>query len=108
MNTFIHGEDPSYAIRRMADALSKIGLTLPEAVADTPQTVTVPDPDNAEIAAAIQAAAGDPAADKEVQRLITARAIDRGGYTNPLARAAREDQWPAPRESRGSINAPVP
>ena len=104
MNTFIHGEDPSYAIRRMADALSKIGLTLPEAVTDTPQTVTVPDPDNAEIAAAIRAATGDPAADKEVQRLITARAIDRGGYTNLLARAARNEQWDALKESIGSIN----
>lgn len=104
MNTFIHGEDPSYAIRRMADALSKIGITLPETVTDTPQTVTVPDPDSAEIAAAISAATGDPAADKEVQRLITARAINRGRYTNLLARAAREEQWQALKESRDSIN----
>ena len=104
MNTFIHGEDPRHAIRRMADALSKIGLTLPETITDTPQTVTVPDPDSAEIAAAISAATGDPAADKEVQRLITARAIDRGGYTALLARAAREEQWQALKESLDSIN----
>src|SRR5699024_5558378 len=104
MNTFIHGEDPSYAIGRMADALSKIGITLPETIADTPQPVTVPDPENAEIAAAIKAAKGDPAADKEVQRLITARAINRGRYTNLIARAAREEQWDALKESRGSIN----
>ena len=104
MNTFIHGEDPRYAIRRMADALSKIGLTLPETITDTPQTVTVPDPDNAEIAAAIRAATGDPAADKEVQRLITARAIARGKYTALIARAARDEQWEALKESRDSIN----
>ena len=90
MNTFIHGEDPSYAIRRMAAALSKIGLTLPETVTATPQTVTVHEPDSAEIIAAIKAAKGDPAADKEVQRLITARAIARGKYTNLIARAARD------------------
>ena len=104
MNTFIHGEDPSYAIRRMAAALSKIGLTLPETVTATPQTVTVHEPDSAEIIAAIKAAKGDPAADKEVQRLITARAIARGKYTNLIARAARDEQWEALKESIGPIN----
>src|SRR5699024_8665387 len=73
-------------------------------ITDTPQTVTVPDPDSAEIAAAIKAAQGDPAADKEVQRLITARAINRGKYTNLIARAAREEQWQALKESLDSIN----
>src|SRR5699024_1726526 len=69
--------------------------------------VTVPDPDSGDIAAAIQAAKGDPSADKTVQRLITARAIARGGYTNLLARAARDEQWQALTDALDSINDQV-
>src|SRR5699024_2005487 len=72
MTTIIKGDDPRITIRGLANALAKIGLTLPESVTATPQTVTVPDPDTAEIVDAIQAADGDPAADTTVQRLITA------------------------------------
>src|SRR5699024_6950510 len=84
--------------------LGKIGLTLPENVTTTPQHVTVPDPDTAEIVDAIQAADGDPAAAETVQRLITARAIARGGYTELLAQAARVEQWDALAESVDVIN----
>ena len=104
MTTIIQGTDPRIAIRGLGNALDKIGVTLPENVTTTPQHVTVPDPDSAEIVAAIQAAKGDPAADKEVQRLITARAIARGGYTDLLAQAARVEQWQALTDALDSIN----
>ena len=102
--TIIQGTDPRITIRGMTDALGKIGLTLPENVTTTPQTVTVPDPDSDDIAAAIQAAKSDPAADKEVQRLITARAIARGGYLDLLAQAARVEQWQALKDALDTIN----
>ena len=102
--TIINGTDPRITIRGMTAALAPIGLTLPETVTTTPQTVTVPDPDSAEIAAAIKAAKGDPAADKTVQRLVTARAIARGGYTDLLARTAREEQWQALTDALDTIN----
>ena len=102
--TIINGTDPRITIRGMTDALGKIGLTLPETVTATAQPVTVPDPDSAEIAAAIKAAKGDPAADKTVQRLVTARAIARGGYTDLLARTAREEQWQALTDALDTIN----
>ena len=105
--TIINGTDPRITIRGMTDVLGKIGITLPAAVTDAPQAVTVPDPDSAEIAAAIKAAKGDPSADKTVQRLITARAIARGGYTNLLARAARDEQWQALTAALDSINDQV-
>ena len=104
MNAIIQGTDPRITIRSLTAALAKIGLTLPETVTTTPQHVTVPDPDSAEIVAAIQAAKGDPAADKTVQRLITARAIARGGYTGLLAQAARVEQWEALKESLDTVN----
>ena len=76
--TIINGTDPRITIRGLTDVLGRIGLALPENVTTTPAPVTVPEPDSADIAAAIKAAEGDPAADKEVQRLVTARAIARG------------------------------
>ena len=105
--TSINGGDPRITIRGLTNALAKVGLTLPENVTTTPATVTVPEPDSADIAAAIKAAEGDPAADKEVQRLITARAIARGGYTDLLARAARDEQWQALTAALDSINDQV-
>ena len=102
--TIINGTDPRITIRGMTDALGKIGLTLPETVTATAQPVTVPDPDSAEIAAAIKAAKGDPSADKTVQRLITARAIARGGYADLLAHAARVEQGKALTDALDSIN----
>lgn len=102
--TIINGTDPRITIKAMTDALGKIGVTLPENVTTTPQTVTVPDPDSAEIVAAIKDASGDPAADATVQRLITARAIARGGYLDLLEQAAREDQWQALKESLDTVN----
>lgn len=102
--TIINGADPRITIRGLTDVLGKIGVTLPENVTDAPETVTVPDPDSADIAAAIKAAKGDPSADKTVQRLVTARAIARGGYTDLLAQAARVEQWQALKESVDSIN----
>ena len=107
MNTIIKGDDPRITIRSLTAALAKIGLSLPENVTTTPQHVTVPDPDTAEIVAAIQAAKGDPAADKEVQRLITARALARGGYADLLAHAARVEQGKALKESLDTINAEI-
>ena len=104
MSNIIKGDDPRITIRSLTAALAKIGLTLPETVTTTPQHVTVPDPDSAEIVAAIQAAKGDPSADKTVQRLITARAIARGGYTDLLAQAARVEQWEALKESLDTVN----
>ena len=104
MSNIIKGDDPRITIRSLTAALAKIGLTLPETVTTTPQHVTVPDPDSAEIVAAIQAAKGDPSADKTVQRLITARAIARGGYTDLLAQAARVEQWQALTDALDSIN----
>ena len=104
MTTIIKGDDPRITIRSLTAALAKIGLTLPETVTTTPQHVTVPDPDSAEIVAAIQAAKGDPAADKTVQRLITARAIARGGYTGLLAQAARVEQWEALTDALDTVN----
>lgn len=104
MTIIIKGDDPRITIRGLANALAKIGITLPESVTATPQTVTVPDPDTAEIVDAIQAAKGDPAADKEVQRLVTARAIARGGYLDLLEHAARKDQWKALKESLDTVN----
>src|SRR5699024_8623579 len=68
---------------------------------------TVPDPDTAEIVDAIQAAKGDPSADKEVQRLITARAINRGGYLDLLEHAARVEQGKALTEALDSINTEI-
>ena len=105
--TIINGTDPRHTIRGMTDALAPIGLTLPAAVTDAPTPVAVPDPDSADIVAAIQAAPGDPAADETVQRLITARAIARGGYTDLLARAARDEQWQALTAALDSINDQV-
>ena len=102
--TIINGTDPRITIRGLSNALGKIGLSLPENVTTTPQHVTVPDPDTAEIVAAIQAAKGDPAADKEVQRLITARALARGGYADLLARAARVEQWEALTAALDTVN----
>ena len=102
--SIITGTDPRITIRGMTAVLAPIGITLPAAVTDAPQTVTVPDPDSAEIAAAIKAAKGDPSADKTVQRLITARAIARGGYTDLLARTAREEQWQALTDALDTIN----
>lgn len=105
--TIINGGDPRHTIRSLGAALGKVGVTLPEAVTTTPQTVAVPDPDSAEIAAAVRAAKGDPAADKTVQRLVTARAIARGGYAAILERAAREEQWRALSDALGSINTQI-
>src|SRR5699024_7983486 len=99
--------DPRITIRSMAAVLGKIGLSLPETVTTTPQHVTVPDPDTAEIVAAIQAADGDPAADATVQRLITARAIARGGYLDLLEHAARVEQWEALKESLDTVNTQI-
>ena len=104
MSTVIKGDDPRITIRGLTNALAKVGLSLPENVTTTPQHVTVPDPDTAEIVAAIQAAPGDPSADKEVQRLVTARAIARGGYTDLLARTARETQWQALTDALDTVN----
>ena len=104
MTTIIQGTDPRITIRGMTDVLGKIGITLPESVTATPQHVTVPDPDTAEIVDAIQAADGDPAADATVQRLITARAIARGGYLDLLEHAARKDQWQALKDALDTIN----
>ena len=105
--TIITGTDPRITIRGMTAALAPIGLTLPETVTVTAQPVTVPDPDSADIAAAIKAAKGDPSADKTVQRLITARAIARGGYTDLLARTAREEQRQALTDALGTINEQI-
>src|SRR5699024_920463 len=107
MIAVIKRDDPRITIPGLANALAKIGITLPENVTTTPQHVTVPDPDSAEIVAAIQAAAGDPAADKEVQRLITARAIARGGYLDLLEHAARKDQWKALKDALDTVNAEI-
>lgn len=107
MTTVIKGTDPRITIRGLANALAPVGLTLPESVTATPQTVTVPDPDSAEIAEAIRASKGDPAADKTVQRLITARAIARGGYTDLLAQAARVEQWEALTDALDTVNAQI-
>ena len=107
MSNIIKGDDPRITIRGLANALAPIGLTLPESVTATPQHVTVPDPDTAEIVAAIQAAAGDPASDETVQRLITARAIARGGYTDLVAQAARVEQWQALKESLDTVNTQI-
>ena len=104
MTTIIKGDDPRITIRGLANALAPVGLTLPENVTTTPQTVTVPDPDTAEIVDAIKAAPGDPSADKTVQRLVTARAIARGGYLDLLEHAARKDQWQALTDALGTIN----
>ena len=104
MTTIIKGDDPRITIRGLANALAPVGLSLPENVTTTPQTVTVPDPDTTEIVDAIQAAKGDPAADEAVQRLITARAIARGGYLDLLAQAARVEQWEALKESLDTVN----
>ena len=104
MTTIIKGDDPRITIRSLTAALAKIGLTLPENVTDAPAPVTVPDPDSAEIAAAIKDAPGDPASDKTVQRLITARAIARGGYLDLLEHAARKDQWSALTAALDTIN----
>ena len=106
MTIIIKGDDPRITIRGLANALAKIGLTLPEEVTVTPETVTVPDPDTAEIVDAIQAAKGDPA-DKTVQRLITARAIARGGYLDLLEHAARKDQWKALKDALDTVNAEI-
>ena len=105
--TIITGTDPRITIRGLTAALAPIGLTLPAAVTDAPATVTVPDPDSAEIAGAIRAAKGDPAADKTVQRLVTARAIARGGYLDLLEQAAREEQWEALKESLDAVNTQI-
>ena len=105
--SIITGTDPRITIRGMTDALAPIGITLPETVTATAPSVTVPDPDSADIAAAIHAAKGDPAADKTVQRLITARAIARGGYTDLLARTAREEQWHALTDALDTINTQI-
>ena len=107
MNTIIQGDDPRITIRSLSAALAKVGLVLPETVTAPPQTVAVPDPDSADIAAAIKAAKGDPASDKTVQRLITARAIARGGYTDLLARAARDEQWQALKDALDTVNAEI-
>ena len=104
MTNIIKGDDPRITISGLADVLAKIGLTLPETVTTTPEHVTVPDPDTAEIVDAIQAADGDPAADATVQRLITARAIARGGYLDLLEQAARKDQWKALKDALDTIN----
>ena len=105
--SIITGTDPRITIRGMTAVLAPIGITLPAAVTDAPQAVTVPDPDSAEIAAAIQAAKGDPASDKTVQRLVTARAIARGGYTDLLARSARDEQWHALTDALDTINTQI-
>ena len=107
MTTIIKGDDPRITIRGLSNALGKIGLSLPENVTTTPQTVTVPDPDTTEIVDAIQAAKGAAAADKTVQRLITARAINRGGYLDLLEHAARKDQWSALTAALDTINAEI-
>ena len=107
MTTIIQGTDPRVTIRGLTDVLGRIGLTLPENVTTTPQHVTVPDPDTAEIVAAIQAADGDPAADATVHRLITARAIARGGYLDLLEHAARKDQWKALKDALDTVNAEI-
>ena len=104
MNNIIKGDDPRITIRSLSAALGKIGITLPENVTTTPQHVTVPDPDTAEIVDAIKAAPGDPSADKTVQRLVTARAIARGGYLDLLEHAARKDQWQALTDALDTIN----
>ena len=106
MTTVIKGDDPRITIRSLTDVLGRIGLSLPENVTTTPQHVTVPDPDTAEIVDAIQAAKGDPA-DKEVQRLLTARAIARGGYLDLLEHAARKDQWQALKDALDTVNAEI-
>ena len=107
MTTVIKGDDPRITIRSLSAALGKIGITLPKNVTTTPQTVTVPDPDTTEIVDAIKAAKGDPAADKTVQRLVTARAIARGGYLDLLAQAARVEQWEALKESLDTVNTQI-
>ena len=103
MSNIIKGDDPRITIRGLANALAPIGLSLPETVTTTPQHVTVPDPDTTEIVDAIKAAKGDPA-DETVQRLITARAIARGGYLDLLEQAARKDQWKALKDALDTIN----
>ena len=107
MNAIIQGTDPRITIRSLTAALGKIGLSLPENVTTTPQHVTVPDPDTTEIVDAIKAAKGDPSADETVQRLITARAIARGGYLDLLAQAARVEQWEALKESLDTVNTQI-
>ena len=74
-------------IGNLKAGLGKLGLKLPDAP-DTSDLPTVQAVTDGDIAAAVGNAKGDPAADKEVQRLITARAL--GGIRYDVSHRAAQ------------------
>lgn len=74
-------------IGNLKAGLGKLGLKLPDAP-DTSDLPTVQAVTDGDIAAAVGKAKGDPAADKEVQRLITARAL--GGIRYDVSHRAAQ------------------
>jgi len=101
------GPNHKLTIGRAGKALAPLGITLPEEITAPITPPRIDSPSDADITQAITAAKGDPAADKTVQRLITARALDRGGYSALLEQEAWEARWQALKSALEDLNAQV-
>jgi hypothetical protein len=92
-------------ISTLSKALAPAGVHLPDELTKPVVPLEIPAPDDQEIAAAIAAAKGDPAADKTVQRLLTARSIARGGFTDLLEQQEWDRRLTQIRDSLEDLNA---
>lgn len=95
--------DPKNEIKRLSEALAKVGVTLPEAVTTAPERVRVEAPTSREIGEAIRAAK-DPLTDKHVAQLMLAHQIARGGFEAGVMQAGWAEQRQALRDARATTN----
>lgn len=92
-------------INTISKALATIGLALPEDITAPIETPDIAKPTDADITRAIIAADGDPAADPEVQRLITAKALD--GYAALIEHERWRERGQALADARDTINTQI-
>ena len=95
--------DPKSEIKRLSEALAKVGVTLPEAVTTAPERVRVEAPTSREIGEAIRAAK-DPLTDKRVAQLMLAHQIAKGGFESDVMQAGWADQRQALKDVRADLN----
>lgn len=95
--------DPKNEIKRLSEALAKVGVTLPDAVTTPAVRDRVNDPSDTEIGEAIRAAK-DPLTDATVKRLMLARQIARGGFETHVRQTAWSEQRQALKDSLSAIN----
>lgn len=101
------GSNPRATIDRLSKMLAPLNITLPDNVTAPIEPRTVASPTDAEITRAILDAKADPAADKTVQQLLTARDINRGGYIKLIEQAQGQERAEALTDALEDINTQI-